>query len=693
MPGGVSSPVRAFRAVGGDPLFIERGEGAYLVDVDGNRYLDYVLSWGPLILGHAHPRVVAALEEAVRRGTSYGAPSPLELELARLIREAMPSVELVRFVSSGTEATMSALRLARAFTERSKIVKFTGCYHGHADLLLVQAGSGVATLGLPDSPGVTPGAVADTLDRAVQRSSMQSSDCSPSTRARSPRSSSSRSPGTWASSRPLTGFLEGLRALTEADGALLVFDEVMTGFRVHPGGAQALYGIVPDLTTLGKVIGGGLPVGAYGGRREIMELVAPAGPVYQAGTLSGNPLAMTAGIETLRALTEPGMWEGIVRAAERLGAGLGDAAAEAGSPPSRLMSERCSASSSPNRRSASWEDAKRADTERFAAFHRGMLERGVYLAPSQFEAWFLSTAHGDDEIDMTSRRGTRDPRLARLTSTLPAGEGAPRHALLPAGGRRRRAAAAEARAIPPCTRHRDPRARAGRSEVGAPRSRPSRPDAGVDAPRPLRRAEGEEADRGARSGGGARAGAPAGAGHGPPTALARRERDVEPHCDPRGDPHRPPRGDRRDHDDVSARLDPLRRRRGQAGDRRRAGSPTSAIPSSPTSTGGPTRPRRAPGRRRTSSSRGWSLAEPTRSRASPTRSPTRCGGSSRAGSSARSRTGATSTTSPGSSTGPRRASASPTQGAFFGKRDPRPFLQALERLGRRRGRPLRRRLP
>ena len=505
MPGGVSSPVRAFRAVGGDPLFIERGEGAYLVDVDGNRYLDYVLSWGPLILGHAHPRVVAALEEAVRRGTSYGAPSPLELELARLIRDAMPSVELVRFVSSGTEATMSALRVARAFTERSKIVKFTGCYHGHADLLLVQAGSGVATLGLPDSPGVTPGAVADTLTAPYNDLRGGRATVLRARGRRSPRSSSSRSPGTWASSLPLTGFLQGLRALTEAEGALLVFDEVMTGFRVHPGGAQALYGITPDLTTLGKVIGGGLPVGAYGGRREIMELVAPAGPVYQAGTLSGNPLAMTAGIETLRALAEPGVWESIVRSGERLSAGLGDAATEAGiaAQPTHVGTMLgLFFAEAPIR---SWEDAKLADT--------GALRR---VPPRDAGARRLPGAlavRGVVPLDRArrrrdrhdGRRGTRVIRLARLTSTLRAGEGAPRHALLPAGGRRRRAAAAEARAVPARARHRDPRARPRRPEVGAPGSRSARPDAGVGAPRPLRRAEGEEADRGARRGGGARA--------------------------------------------------------------------------------------------------------------------------------------------------------------------------------------------
>ena len=395
LPGGVSSPVRAFRAVGGSPLFIERGEGAYIVDVDGNRYVDYVLSWGPLVLGHAHPRVVAALERALRDGTSFGAPSPLELELARLIRKAMPSVELIRFVNSGTEATMSAVRLARAFTSRPKVVKFVGCYHGHADLLLVQAGSGIATLGLPDSPGVTPGAVGDTLTApyndldGVERLFDAHDDIAAVI--------VEPVAGNMGLVLPQEGFLEGLRAVTAVNGALLVFDEVMTGFRVHPGGAQGLYRVTPDLTTLGKVIGGGLPVGAYGGRREIMELVAPAGPVYQAGTLSGNPLAMTAGIETLRILGERGVWDGLERATGRLAEGLGSLAtavqvASVGSMFGLFFADR------PVR---SWDDARTADADRFAAFHRALLESGVYLAPSQFEAGFVSTAHSDEEIDAT----------------------------------------------------------------------------------------------------------------------------------------------------------------------------------------------------------------------------------------------------------------------------------------------------
>ncbi len=398
LPGGVSSPVRAFRAVGGAPVFVERGEGAFLVDVDDNRYIDYVLSFGPLILGHAHPRVVAALEEAVRRGTSYGAPTPLEVELARLVTDAMPSLELVRFVNSGTEATMSALRLARAFTGRTKIVKFVGCYHGHADLLLVQAGSGVATLGLPDSPGVTPGAVADTLTapfndldavaRLFGEHEIAAVIVEPVV-------------GNMGLVLPEPGFLEGLRELTESAGALLVFDEVMTGFRVHPGGAQALYGIAPDLTTLGKVIGGGLPVGAYGGRRDVMELVAPSGPVYQAGTLSGNPLAMSAGIETLRVLSEPGVWEGAADACLRLVSGLAEAADKAGVLVQSARAGTMLGLFFADAPVTDWESAARSDTGRFAAFHRAMLDRGVFLPPSQFETWFVSTEHTEPVIDAT----------------------------------------------------------------------------------------------------------------------------------------------------------------------------------------------------------------------------------------------------------------------------------------------------
>ncbi len=400
LPGGVDSPVRAFRAVGGQPLFIERGEGAYIVDVDGNRLVDYVLSWGPLILGHAHPRVVRALAVATARGTSYGAPSPLEVELARLIQQYMPSLEMLRFVNSGTEATMTALRLARAFTGRHKIVKFEGCYHGHADLLLVQAGSGVATLGLPDSPGVPPATVADTLVArfndlgAVQRLFEQYPGQIAAVIVEPVAGNRGVVP-------PVEGFLAGLRQVTAADGALLIFDEVMTGFRVHSGGAQALYGVRPDLTTLGKVIGGGLPVGAYGGRREVMQLVAPAGPMYQAGTLSGNPLAMTAGIETLKELQAPGAWAAVERSAARLAAGLGAAAEAAHVPAGVQRVGTMFTTFFTGGPVTDWASAKAADTARFGAFFQSMLEGGVYLAPSQFEAGFLSTAHGAEEIELT----------------------------------------------------------------------------------------------------------------------------------------------------------------------------------------------------------------------------------------------------------------------------------------------------
>jgi glutamate-1-semialdehyde 2,1-aminomutase len=405
-PGGVNSPVRAFRAVGGDPRFMARGDGAYLEDVDGRRYVDYMMSWGPLILGHAHPAVVAAIAETAARGTSFGAPSPLEVELARGVRRLVPSLERLRFVNSGTEATMSALRVARAFTNRAKIVKFEGCYHGHADCLLVRAGSGVATLGLPDSPGVPAGAAQDTL-------------VAPYNNLAAVERLFARHPGAIAAVivepvagnmgvvPPAEGFLEGLRKLTVAHGALLVFDEVMTGFRVHLGGAQALYGVRPDLTTLGKVIGGGLPVGAYGGRRDIMELVAPAGPVYQAGTLSGNPLAMAAGIATLEALGRSGVWDGIARTAEALERRLAAAAAAARVPVRINRVGTMLTVFFSDRPVTDWATAKACDTTRFARFFRALLADGVYWVPSQFEAAFLSAAHGPIELDVTEAAARR----------------------------------------------------------------------------------------------------------------------------------------------------------------------------------------------------------------------------------------------------------------------------------------------
>lgn len=412
LPGGVDSPVRAFRAVGGEPRFIASASGAFLVDVDGRRYVDYMLSWGPLILGHAHPEVVAALRDAAGRGTSFGAPSPLELDLARLVRRFVPSLELLRFVSSGTEATMSALRLARAFTGRTKIVKFSGCYHGHADLLLVQAGSGVATLGLPDSPGVPPATVADTLvapynDLAAVTRLFESFPRDIAAVIVEPVA------GNMGVVPPAPGFLEGLRAVTKAHGALLVFDEVMTGFRVHPGGVQGLTGIVPDLTTLGKVIGGGLPVGAYGGRREIMELVAPAGPVYQAGTLSGNPLAMTAGIVTLAALERAGVWQAIDRTAADLAARLADAARAARVPAVVNRAGTMLTVFFTEAPVTDWESARRCDVGAFARFFQAMLAAGVYWVPAQFEAAFLSAAHGAAELDFTEAAARRAFAAAR----------------------------------------------------------------------------------------------------------------------------------------------------------------------------------------------------------------------------------------------------------------------------------------
>jgi len=400
LPGGVDSPVRAFRAVGGQPLFIERGEGAYLYDVDGNRYIDYVLSWGPLILGHAAPQVVEALKHAVERGTSYGAPSPLEVELAHLVQEFMPKIEMLRFVNSGTEATMSALRLARAYTKKNKIVKFEGCYHGHADLLLVQAGSGVATLGLPDSPGVPPATVQDTL---VARYNDLDSVAALFQRFPDEIAAVIVEPvaGNMGVVPPVDGFLPGLRHLTADNQALLIFDEVMTGFRVHPGGAQTLFDVEPDLTTLGKVIGGGLPVGAYGGRREILEMIAPSGPVYQAGTLSGNPLAMTAGLVTLKALRAKSVWERMQANAQELVEGIASSAQKAGVAVQSTRVGTMFSTFFTGQAVRDWPSVKTSDTQRFGRYFSAMLEAGVYLAPSQFEAGFISSAHGSQVVQDT----------------------------------------------------------------------------------------------------------------------------------------------------------------------------------------------------------------------------------------------------------------------------------------------------
>jgi glutamate-1-semialdehyde 2,1-aminomutase len=400
MPGGVSSPVRAFKSVGGQPIVFDRVNGAYIWDIDGNKYIDYVGTWGPAICGHAHPEVISALHAALENGTSFGAPCVLENVLAEMVIDAVPSIEMVRFVNSGTEACMAVLRLMRAFTGREKVIKFEGCYHGHADMFLVKAGSGVATLGLPDSPGVPKSATSGTLT-------------APYNDLEAVKALFDQNPGEICGVilepivgnagfiPPDAGFLEGLREITRENGALLVFDEVMTGFRIAYGGAQEKFGITPDLTTMGKVIGGGLPVGAYGGRRDIMSMIAPAGPVYQAGTLSGNPLAMTAGIKTLELLRKPGNFAYLEKITKKLSDGLLKIAQETGH-------EACGGSISamfglfftpgPVH---NYEDAKKSDTAKFGRFHRGMLEHGIYLAPSQFEAGFTSLAHTEEDIDQT----------------------------------------------------------------------------------------------------------------------------------------------------------------------------------------------------------------------------------------------------------------------------------------------------
>ncbi len=400
LPGGVDSPVRAFKAVGGTPPFIVRGGGSRLWDADGNEFIDYVGSWGPLILGHAPPRVVAALKQAVENGTSFGAPTELETRLARLISEAIPSMQMLRFVSSGTEATMSALRLARAFTGRDLVLKFEGGYHGHADGLLVRAGSGVATLGIPGSPGIPAGYARNTLvapynDIAAVEALFEQHGGQIAAVIVEPVAAN------MGVVLPLPGFLEGLRALTLRHGSLLIFDEVITGFRLAYGGAQAVYGIPPDLTCLGKIIGGGLPVGAYGGRRDIMALMAPLGPVYQAGTLSGNPLAMTAGIETLALLKEPGVYAGLELKAGALQQGLEAAVHEAGLP--AIIARAGSLLTLFFTRGPVFDfaSAGKSDPGMFARFFHGMLRRGIYWPPSQFEAAFVSLAHTDTDIAAT----------------------------------------------------------------------------------------------------------------------------------------------------------------------------------------------------------------------------------------------------------------------------------------------------
>jgi glutamate-1-semialdehyde 2,1-aminomutase len=399
LPGGVNSPVRAFKSVGGSPIFVEKGRGAHIVDADGRKYIDFVMSWGPLIHGHAPRGLIKALTAAAARGTSFGAPTELETRLAQRVAMLMPSMERVRFTSSGTEAAMSAVRVARAATRRDRIVKFEGCYHGHADAFLVQAGSGALTLGVPTSPGVAAAAAADTLTAVYNDLSSVEARVAEH-RATVAAIMVEPIAGNMGLVPPKDGFLEGLRALCDREGILLVFDEVISGFRASTGGAQKVFGIRPDLTVLGKIIGGGLPVGAYGGRAALMDLVAPAGPVYQAGTLSGNPLAMTAGLWSLENLS-PALYRHLARLGSMLAAGLADAARDAGVP---LQVNAFGSLLTPFFTAAPVRDFKSAlssDTARYGAFHREMLARGIYLPPSQFEAWFLSGAHSSRDITVT----------------------------------------------------------------------------------------------------------------------------------------------------------------------------------------------------------------------------------------------------------------------------------------------------